>query len=78
MTAAEAAAELGYHDSRVRQLARKEKIRAVKIGRDWLFEPSALEDYKVWRQEQAAEQKGKKGRPFKIPTRRDHEPGDQP
>lgn len=43
MTTAEAAKALGVNDSRVRQLIREDGLPALKVGRDWLIEPRALE-----------------------------------
>lgn len=63
MTTAEAAAYLGLKDSRVRQLARKELLPAVKVGRDWLIEREAVERYRATLAEKNV---GKPGRPFKV------------
>jgi len=45
LTTAQAAAELGVTDSRIRQLARELKV-GTRIGRDWMFKPTEIERLK--------------------------------
>ena len=41
----EAAAQSGLSDAQLRLLARKGRLRAVKLGRDWFTTPAALAAY---------------------------------
>lgn len=52
----EAAQRLGITPQRVVQLISMGRLSAEKVGRDWLMEESAVEDY----------QRGKPGRPRKA------------
>lgn len=59
MTTQEVASLLGVNEQRVRWLVAHGRIPAQKIGRDWLFERAAVEEYN--RQRKPA------GRPPKSP-----------
>lgn len=61
MTAAEAAAALGLHPSRVRRLCENGVLVATKHGRDWWIEPAAVERFKTLERPQG----WKKGKPRK-------------
>jgi excisionase family DNA binding protein len=43
LTTSQAAAELGITANRVAKLIRAGRLKAVKVGRDWLIEARALE-----------------------------------
>lgn len=45
MNVEEVAAVLGVSVGRVRQLAQKEKIKAEKVGRDWVFVRRDVEEF---------------------------------
>lgn len=64
MSTAEAARFLGVNSSRVRQMILNEGLPARKIGRDWLIERRALEQYRQTREQEAK----RPGRPFKRPA----------
>lgn len=44
---AEAARRLGVHPSRVRALIDAKRLKAMKLGREWLIDPKDLEAVKV-------------------------------
>jgi excisionase family DNA binding protein len=43
LTTRQVAARLGVSDARVRQLLAEGRLRATKLGRDWLIEERSLE-----------------------------------
>ena len=47
LTTADCAAELRVHRSRVLALIRAGRLKATKIGRDWIIEPSDLDAVRV-------------------------------
>jgi excisionase family DNA binding protein len=47
LTTAQAAIELRVGRSRVLALIRADRLKASKIGRDWIIEPSALDAVRV-------------------------------
>lgn len=57
MNTQEAADRLGISRVRIYQLIRADKIKAIRIGRDWLINPDDLVGVKVY---------GKSGRPRKT------------
>jgi excisionase family DNA binding protein len=46
-TLREAAAELGITPDTLRAQIQRGRLRAVKVGRDWLVDPAELERYRV-------------------------------
>jgi len=46
LTVPEAAAKLGYSIAWVRRLCQQGRIRAVKVGRDWLISEETLDEFK--------------------------------
>lgn len=44
-TTVEAAEYLGMDGSLIRRYCRKGKLRAIKVGRDWLIEKKALDQF---------------------------------
>jgi excisionase family DNA binding protein len=56
ISTAEAARRLGVTDSRVRKMILAKRLKAIKVGREWLIDPKDLEavkDRKVGRPRKA-------------------------
>lgn len=49
ITTQQAAKELGYTLQHVRLLIRQGKIRAIKLGRDWVMQPDELKRFRITR-----------------------------
>ncbi len=58
LTTPQAAAQLGIGSAYVAQLCAAGRIKAVKVGRDWLLTPAALSAYRA-RARGAGRPKGK-------------------